>query len=106
MGIWRELSVKNIAACNGKPPRSTKAFVQTVKEIDHHDVVSSCIVAVMFRDMRPQQWTKKDLNTFEEATEAYVVEVIVDSHFQKLRLISCRFSTCLLLWQGKEVGYS
>ena len=38
--------------------------------------------------------------------EEYMVEVIADSHFQKQQLISCRFSTCLLLWQGKEVAYS
>jgi len=38
--------------------------------------------------------------------EASIVEVIAESHYQMLHLISCRFSTCLQQWQGKEVGYS
>jgi len=36
----------------------------------------------------------------------YMVEVIAKSHCYKQQLISCRLSTCLLLWQGKEVRYS
>jgi len=82
------------------------AFVRTVWEIEHHDVVSSGIFAGEFGDKRPWEWTKKASNIVAEATEAYMVEVIADFHFQKQQLIYCRFSTCLLLWQGKEVGYS
>jgi len=77
-----------------------------VRDIEQHDVGSSGIFADEFGDKRPREWTKKALNTQEEATEAYMVEVIADSHFQKQQLMSCRFSTCLLLWQDKEVGYS
>jgi len=83
-----------------------KALVPTVREIEHHDVVSSGILADEFGDKCAREWTKKALNTLEKATEAYMVEVIADSHFQKQQLISCRFSTCLRLWQGKEVTYS
>jgi len=83
-----------------------KAFVRTVREIEQHDVVSCGILVDEFGDKHPWEWTKKALNTLSEAMEAYMVEVIADSHFQKQQLISCRFSTCLLLWQGKEVGYS
>jgi len=72
-----------------------KAFVRAVREIEHHDDVSSGICADIFGDKLPREWTKKALNTLEEATEAYMVEVIADSHFQKQQLISCRFSTCL-----------
>ena len=104
-GIRRELRDQYLAACNGKPPWSTKALVCTVREIEHHDVISSGIFADEFGDKRPREWMKNAVNTSEEATEAYIVEVIADSHFQKQPLISCRFSTCLLLWRGKEVGY-
>jgi len=106
VSIWRELRDQYLAARNGKPPWPTKTFVRTVQEIEPHDVVSSGILADKFGDKRPRELTKKALNTFEEAPEAYMVEVIADSHFQKQPLISCRFSTCLRLWQGKEVGYS
>jgi len=80
------------------------AFGRTVREIDHHNVVSSGIFADKFGDKRRRECTKKALNTLEEATEANMVEVVADSHFQKQQLIPCRFSTCLLLWQAKEVG--
>jgi len=72
-----------MAACNGIPPWSTKAFVHTFWAIEHHDVVSSGIFKYEFCDNRPQEWTKKAWNIIEEAAEAYMVEVIADSHFQK-----------------------
>jgi len=80
-GIRRELHDQFIAPCNGKPPWSTKAFILTVYIIVHHVVVSSGIVADQFHDKRLQEWTKQALNTFEEATEVYMVEVIAKSHF-------------------------
>jgi hypothetical protein len=59
---------------------STKAFVHTVREIDHHDVVRSGIFGDEFPDKCPREWTKKDLITLEEATEEYVVEVTAEFH--------------------------
>jgi len=44
--------------------------------------------------------------TFEEATEVYTVEVVAESDYYRQQLISCRFSTWLLPWQGKEAGSS
>jgi len=105
-GILRELRDQYLTAHNGKPPWSMMAVVRTVREIERHDAVSSGIVVDQVGEKRPRELTNKGLNTLEEATEAYMVEVIADSHFQKQQLISCRFSTCLLLWQGNEVGYS
>ena len=80
MGVHRELLNEFFAACNGKPPCSTKAFVRTVRESEHHDVVSSGILADEFRDKRPREWTKQALITLEEATEAYMVEVTAEFH--------------------------
>ena len=57
-------------------------------------------------DKRPWEWTEQALKTFEEATESYMVRVIAKSHFWMQQLMSCRFSTCQLLWQDREVGYS
>jgi hypothetical protein len=44
-GVCREPRDPFIAACNGKPPWSSKAFDLTVRTIKHHDVFSSGIVA-------------------------------------------------------------
>ena len=60
---------------------STKAFIRTVREIEHHDVVSSGIFADEFRDKGPREWTKQALKTLEEATESYMVEVIAEASF-------------------------
>jgi len=79
--IWRELREQYIVAHNGTPPWSTKAFFHTVRDIQHLDVHSSGIFTEDFRDQHPQDWTKMALNTLEEAKEAYMVEVIADSHF-------------------------
>jgi hypothetical protein len=34
-----------------------------------------------FRDKRPREWTKPAVITLEEATEAYMVEVIAETHY-------------------------
>jgi hypothetical protein len=95
-----------MAARNRKHPWSAKAFVCTVCEIEHHDVVSSGIVADEFPEKHPREWTKQALITLEEATAAYLVKAIAASQCLKPQLISCRYSTCLQLWQGTEVVYS
>ena len=69
-----------MAARNRKHPWSTKAFVRTVREIEHHDVVSSGIFTDEFPDKRPHEWMKHTLITLEEATEAYMVEVTAAFH--------------------------
>jgi len=51
-----------------------------VREIEHHDIVSSGIFADEFPDKRPREWTKQALITLEEATEAYMVEVTAQFH--------------------------
>jgi len=58
-----------------------KAFVRTVREIEHHDVVSSGIFPNEFRDKGPWEWSKQASNTLEEATESYMVEEIAESSF-------------------------
>jgi len=65
-----------IAAPNGKPPWSTKAFIRTVHELEHHDVARSGIFTGEFRDKGPWEWTKQALKTVKEATESYMVEVV------------------------------
>jgi len=79
-GVRRELRDEFFAARNGKPPWSTKAFICTVHEIKHHDVVSSGIFADEFPDKYPQEWTKQVLITLEEATEVYMIEVTAEFH--------------------------
>jgi len=80
VGVRRELSNEHIAAHNGKPPFSTKAFVRTLRGIEHHDVASSGIFADEFADQHPREWTKQALVTLEEATEADMVEVTAEFH--------------------------
>jgi hypothetical protein len=58
-----------------------KAFIYTVREIEHHDVVSSGILPDAFREKGPQEWTKQALKTLVEATELYMVEVIAEALF-------------------------
>jgi len=50
------------------------------RKIEHHNVVSSGIFADKFLDNHPQEWTKQALITFREAMEAYMVEVVAESH--------------------------
>ena len=69
-----------IAARNEKPPWSTKAIVRTVRETENHDVVSAGIFAEEFIDKNPREWTKQALTTLEDATEAYMVEVMAESN--------------------------
>jgi len=83
-----------------------KASVSTDREIEHHDVVRSWVFADRLPDKHPSERTKQALVTLEEATEVYMVEVLAESHHYKQQLISWRFSTCRLLWQGMEVRYS
>jgi len=45
------------------------------------DVVTSGISADEFRENGPWEENKQDLNTLEEATELYIVEVIPESSF-------------------------
>jgi len=77
------------------------AFIFTVREMEHNDVVSSGTFADGLPDNNPCEWPKQALITSEEATDVYMVDVVAESHRYKQQLISCRFSTCLLLWQGK-----
>jgi hypothetical protein len=58
-----------------------KAHIRTVREIEHHDVVSAGILAYTFCDDHPHQWTTAALFTLEEAAEAYTVKVLAKSHF-------------------------
>jgi len=78
--IVRGLRDKFITARNRKPATLTKAFVHTVGEITHHNVVSSRIFADEFCYKHPQQWTRLALIMLEECTEADIVEVIAKYH--------------------------
>jgi len=80
VGVHRDLHNKFTAARNAKPPGSTKVYVRTVREIEHHDVVSSGIFVDEFPDKHPHEWTKLTLITSEEATDAYMVEVTAKFH--------------------------
>jgi len=73
-----ELHNEFIAAQNGKPPWSTKAFVHKVRKIGHHDDVSSGIFADEFPDKHLLEWMKQASITLEETTEAYMVEVTAE----------------------------
>jgi len=79
-GVHRALHDQFIATRNGKPPWLTQTFVRTLHEIDHHDVVSSGIIADKFPGKLPCDWTKQVLFPLEEATEVYMVEVFTKSH--------------------------
>jgi len=105
-GVRQVLRDQFNAARNGKPPWSTKAILRKVHEIEHHDVVSSEIFADEIRDKHPRDWMKQSSIALEEATEVYMVEVMAAFHCLKQQLISCRYSTCLLRWQRKEVVFS
>jgi len=49
-------------------------------QIESHDDVSTGIFKNEFHDKHPHEWTKQAAITSEEATEAYMVEVIAESH--------------------------
>jgi len=78
--VRRDLRDQFIAARKGIPPWSTQAFLRTVREIEHHDVVSSSIVTDQSSDKRPREWTNQALTTLVEATESYMMEVTANSH--------------------------
>ena len=56
------------------------AFLRTVSEIEHHDVVSSGIFTDAFPDKHPHEWMKQASITLEEATAWYMVEVTTQFH--------------------------
>jgi len=80
LGIHKGSQDQLFTAQNGKHPRLTKAFVRTVSDIQHHDVVRSGNSTDQFYDKYPQGWTTQTVVTLEKATEAYMVEVVVESH--------------------------
>jgi len=104
--VRRELHDHSMAACNRKPPCSTKAFVCTFREIKHDAVISSGNFTNEFCDKGPRQLTKQTSITSQEATEVYMVEVIATSYCVKRQLMSFGYSTCLLRCEAKEVVYS
>jgi len=55
-------------------------MVCTVHEIEHHDVASSSIFADEFCEKNPWEWAKQAWSFSEDATEAYMVEVIAESN--------------------------
>jgi len=81
-GVRRELRDQLIAASNRKHPWSTKAFVRTVRKVEHDDVARSGIFADEFPETSPGSRSKQALKTLEEATESYMVELIAESHFR------------------------
>ena len=78
--VSRELHDKFIAAHNGKRRWSTKALVRTVHEIEQHEVISSGIFTERFSDRNSWERTKRAITTLEDATEAYMVEVMAESN--------------------------
>jgi len=78
-GVCRALHDQFLATHNGEPPWSTEAFFRTVREIGHCDVLSSGIMEDEVWYKSPQEWTKRALNTVEEAMELYMVQVIAES---------------------------
>jgi hypothetical protein len=81
VGIRHNLHDKFISSHDGKRPRSTKAFIHPVCEIEHHDIVNPGMFVDELREMRPQKWTIQALTFLKAATEAYIVEVIAESHY-------------------------
>jgi len=79
-GVRSQVHNKFIAAGNGKHPWSTNAYVETVRELEHHDDVRSGIFAHEFSDKQPHEWTKQASVTLEVATEMYMGEVTAEFH--------------------------
>ena len=67
--VHRELGDQFIVARNRKLLWSMMAILRIVREIKHHDVISSGIFADEFCDKRPWEWTKQALKTLEKAAE-------------------------------------
>jgi len=78
--VCKEILDQFIAACNVNASWWTKAVVLKVCEIKHHDNVSWGIFTYKFSDMHPQEWTNKALDTLDDSTEMYVVEIIAKYH--------------------------
>jgi len=74
--MHREHDYQFRAFRNGKPPWATKAFNQIVREMKHHDGVSSGILADEFDDKHPKEWMELALKALQNATDFYIVEVI------------------------------
>jgi len=79
-GVHRGVHIEFISAYNREPPWSTRVYICTVRTIEHHDVVSSGILADESPDKRPCEWMKQSIITVMEATEAYMVEVTAEFH--------------------------
>jgi hypothetical protein len=88
-----------ITTSNGKASWSTKAFVHTVCKIEHHNVARCGSFQKEFPDNHICVWTMQGIITVGETTEASMAEVIAEFHSQKQQPMSCRFPTCLQLWQ-------
>jgi hypothetical protein len=58
------------------------AFVRAVRAIEHHIVVSSGTFADEDQDKRAWESMKRALKTLVEATQSYMVAVILESHFR------------------------
>jgi hypothetical protein len=80
VGFSRELRNECLAARKGIHPWATTAFVRTIRQIEHHDVVSTGIFANDSPDKHPRQWMKQALIPLEEATEEYIVKVTAELH--------------------------
>jgi len=81
-GFRGELCNQLRAARNGKSLWSIMACDHTVCEMNYYDIVSTRNFADNICDTRHWEWMKQLLNTLEKATEAYMVEVIAESHFR------------------------
>jgi hypothetical protein len=79
-GVCKEICDQFIAARNLKAIWWTKAVVSIVSEFKHHDDVSCEIFTDKLHDAYPQEWTRKALDTVDDAIEMYVVEVIAKYH--------------------------
>jgi hypothetical protein len=57
---------------HGGMPWSTQAFNRTVREIEHHEVVNSGMLAPAFEDKSTRSWTRSALMELELAAESYM----------------------------------
>ena len=80
-----------IAAYSRKPPWSTKSLVRTIREIEHHNVVSSGIFSEKDGDKCLREWTEHAIKTLEEGTELYMVEVTAESHSRDSNIVLVGF---------------
>jgi len=56
-----------------------KWFFWTVREIEHHDVVTSGSFTTELRDNGPWEWMKDGSKNLDEATESYMIVVIAET---------------------------